>query len=96
MLEASYRGPTACVEDMTAVLASPLATPEERGGAALALRVAGEPPTRIRVAAESVVSEPLREALTAAAGDDDAALDVRPSPIGERAVRRLSVERVAQ
>jgi hypothetical protein len=84
MLAASYRGPTASVEDMTAVLASPLASPEERVGAALALRIAGEPPVKIRVAAESVVSEPLREALAAAAEDDDAAL--------EGVLRRLSVE----
>ena len=83
MLDGSYRGPTASVEDMTAVLTSPLAAPEERVGAALALRVAGEPPVRIRVAAESVVSEPLREALAAAAESDDAALDV--------ALRRLGV-----
>ncbi|MBS2017696.1 MAG: PH domain-containing protein [Deltaproteobacteria bacterium] len=81
-LEASYRAPTASVEDMSAVLTSPTATPEERVGAALALRVAGEPPVRIRVAAESVVSEPLREALVAAAEDDDAKLD--------RALQRMS------
>ena len=75
-LDASYRAPSASLEDMTSVLTSASATPEERIGAALALRVAGEAPVRIRVAAESVVSEPLREALTAAADDDDAKLDV--------------------
>lgn len=81
-LEAGYRAPTASVEDMNAVLTSPTATPEERVGAALALRVAGEPPVRIRVGAESVVSEPLREALLAAAEDDDARL--------ERAMQRMA------
>ena len=76
MMEASYRAPSASIEDMAAVLKSASATPEERVGAALALRVAGEPPVRVRIAAESVVSEPLRAALLAAAEDDDAKLDV--------------------
>jgi hypothetical protein len=82
MRDASYRGPTASVEDMTAVLTSPLATPEERVGAALALRIAGEPPARIRVAAEAVASEHLREALAAAAESDDATLDVALRRLG--------------
>ena len=85
MIAASYRAPSASVEDMTSVLTSAGATPEERVGAALALRVAGEPPARIRVAAESVASEPLREALAAAADGDDATLDV--------VLRRMSTQR---
>ncbi|HSO35078.1 MAG TPA: hypothetical protein VLT33_21270, partial [Labilithrix sp.] len=76
MMEASYRAPSASLEDMAMVLKSASATPEERVGAALALRVAGEPAASIRVAAESVVSEPLRAALAAAAEDNDAKLDV--------------------
>ncbi|MDB4946044.1 MAG: hypothetical protein JWP97_5578, partial [Labilithrix sp.] len=61
---------------------------EQRVGAALALRVAGEPPARIRVAAEAVVHEPTRQVLDALASDDvhdDAAVD--------KALRRFSTQR---
>ena len=75
MLEASYRASGSSVEDVANVLTSPTATPEERVGAALALRVAGEPPVRIRIAAESVASDSLRDALAAAADGDDAKVD---------------------
>lgn len=75
VLEASYRASGSSVEDVASVLTSPTATPEERVGAALALRVAGEPPVRIRIAAESVASDSLRDALAAAADGDDAKVD---------------------
>ncbi len=50
--------------------------PSFRVGAALALRISGESPARIRVAAESVLSEPLREALLATAEGDDERLEL--------------------
>lgn len=78
----SYRAAASTHEAMSAVLASPAAAPEQRVGAALALRVAGEPPERIRVAAEALVDDATRAALEAVAADDDAKLDA--------ALRRLS------
>jgi hypothetical protein len=75
LLDAGYREAGATVEDASAVLASPGSTIEQRLGAALALRVAGEPPERIRVAAESVVDPKLRVAFEAVADDEDERLD---------------------
>lgn len=79
--EGTYRSTNTTVADATAALRSPDATPAQRVGAALALRVAGEPPGRIRVAAEASVDDDVRLALDAVASDDDARL--------ARALRRL-------
>lgn len=77
-----YRDATSPVEEAHAVLRGGDASAEQRVGAALALRAAGEPPARIRVAAEAVADDELRRALEAVAADDDAGL--------EKAVARLS------
>ena len=66
-----------------AVLHSPRSTSEERAGAALALRVSGEPEERIRVAASAVADDELRVALEAIADTSD---DV----VLERALRKLA------
>jgi hypothetical protein len=78
-----YRTAGTSVDDAAAVLKNAAATPEQRIGAALALRVAGEPPEKIRVAAESAADERVRVALEAVAESDD---DVKI----EKALRRLS------
>lgn len=70
-----YRQAAAPVEDAGAIVRSPLASADERVGAALALRIAGEPPERIRVAAEAVVDDGVREALEAVADGDDVRLE---------------------
>lgn len=67
----SYRAAGITLEEAEAALRSPVATPEQRIGAAIALRVAGEPPARVRVAAEAVADATLREALLGVADDDD-------------------------
>lgn len=74
-LDAGYRDAGASLEDARTVLASPAATTEQRLGAALALRVAGEPPERIRVAAETVVDPHAQEAFEAIAEDEDERLE---------------------
>lgn len=82
MEQGGYRSAATSVDTAAAVLRSPRATPEQRVGAAVALRVAGEPPARIRVAADASASDPLRDALEAVAEDEgDARL--------ERALRRI-------
>lgn len=83
MNETSYRANAATVDEAAAVLRSVEATPEQRVGAALALRVAGIPRERIRVAVEASADERMREALEAVAEHDD---DV---PL-EKALKRLS------
>lgn len=84
MDQASYRQNAATVDEADAVLRSAQATPEQRVGAALALRIAGQPAARIRVAVDGAVDERVREALEAVAeSDDDAVL--------EKALRRLVV-----
>jgi hypothetical protein len=84
MNEASYRANAATVDEAALVLRSAQASPEQRVGAALALRIAGQPKERIRVAVEAAVDAPTREALEAVADteDDDAAI--------EKALRRLA------
>src|SRR5207253_2417754 len=62
-LDAGYRAAGTTVEDANAVLASTGSTIEQRLGAALALRVAGEPPQRIRIAADGMVDPKLRVAF---------------------------------
>lgn len=78
-----YRSAGASVDDAALVLQSPTASREQRFGAALALRVAGEPPARIRVAIAASADDELREAIEAATEDavDDAKV--------ERALRRM-------
>jgi len=81
MEDGSYRTAGASVDDAAAIVRSAHATPEQRVGAALALRVAGEPPERIRVVAETNVDDRMREALEAVADGDDERV--------ERALRRV-------
>lgn len=86
MQETSYRENAATVDDAVAVLRSAEATAEQRVGAALALRVAGQPPARIRVAVDGAADEHVREALRAVAEtEDDAVADVAI----EKALQRL-------
>jgi hypothetical protein len=73
-------GGATSVDEVVGSLASPAASAEQRIGAALALRVAGDPDaeTRIRVAAEACVDERLRDALSAVADEaDDEVLEKR-------------------
>lgn len=75
-LDPSYRTSGATVDDAATVLASQTATVEQRIGAALALRVAGEPLERVRVAAEGTVDPKVRVVLDAIAdGADDERVD---------------------
>ena len=83
-----YRTAGTSVDDAAAVLRTPTASPEQRIGAALALRVAGEPPERIRVAAEAAADDRVRDALEAVASGDDTA--------AEKAVRRLFAARLSR
>lgn len=68
-------------EDAFAVVRSAAATDDERIGAAIALRVAGEP-ERVRIAADTLANDDVRDALEAIA---DGADDVRV----ERALRKI-------
>lgn len=83
--EAGYRATAATADEAMAVLRSAHATPDQRVGAALALRAAGAPPERIRVAAAAAADERVRVALHAVADaespEDDATI--------EKAVLRL-------
>ena len=75
-LDPTYRSAGASTDDANAVLASSTASVEQRIGAALALRVAGEPVTRVRTAAEGTVDPKVRVVLDAIAdGADDEHLD---------------------
>ena len=66
-----YRA-SAMPEDAAAeVLVSGRAADDERAGAALALRIGGEPPERIRVAASGVADQHLRETLEAIAEEEN-------------------------
>lgn len=69
-LDAGYRAAGVTVDDASAVLESASASPEQRIGAALTLRVAGAPPERIRIAAEGTVDPELRVAFEAIADDE--------------------------
>jgi hypothetical protein len=86
MNQASYRHNAATVDEATAVLHSAQATPEQRVGAALALRVAGQPKERIRVAVDAAADDRVRAALGAVAEARDGDLD---DPVVEKALRRL-------
>lgn len=75
-LEPDYRSSGTSVDDASAVLASSTASVEQRIGAALALRVAGEPLEKVRIAAEGTVDPKIRVVLEAIAdGADDERLD---------------------
>lgn len=75
-LDPGYRTSGVTVDDARAILASPHASVDQRLGAALALRVAGEPAERVRIAAEGAVDQRVRVALEAIADDaDDEKLD---------------------
>lgn len=82
MNDSSYRQNAATVDEAASVLRSGEATPEQRVGAALALRVAGQPPERIRVAAIGAADDRVRDVLEAVADADD---DV----VIEKALKRL-------
>jgi hypothetical protein len=78
---ASYRGAALTADEARATLRSPEATAEQRVGAAIALRIAGEP-ERVRVAAAATADDRVRVALEAALEEDEAAVD--------KALRRLA------
>jgi hypothetical protein len=82
MNESSYRQNAATVDEAAAVLRSAHASPEQRVGAALALRIAGQPPSLIRVAVDGAVDQDTRHALEAVAEADDVEI--------EKALRRLA------
>lgn len=67
-----YREAATTTDTAEALMKSPDASLDERVAAALALRIAGEPATKIRVAADAFVDDTTREALEAVAADDDA------------------------
>ena len=69
MLEGGYRDSPKTSEDAARVLSSAAAGPDERIGAALALRAAGEA-DRVRVAAAGTANERVRVALEAVADDE--------------------------
>ncbi|MBX3191407.1 MAG: hypothetical protein KF819_30710 [Labilithrix sp.] len=85
MSEAGYRETAATADEAAAILRSPHATGEQRVGAALALRIAGSPPERIRVAVDAAVDDRTREALEAVAEAEKIEDDERI----EKALRRL-------
>ncbi|EYF04521.1 hypothetical protein [Chondromyces apiculatus] len=78
-VEPGYRAPPLTPDDLLAALEDPVAPPDRRIGAALALRSASHPEarTRIRIAAESSADDDLRIALEQAAEDelDDTTLE---------------------
>lgn len=80
--DSGYRSAGMTPEQTTAVLRSPAATPQQRIGAAMALRIAGEPAERIRIAAEAAADPAMREALEAVAED-------APPERLEKAMRKL-------
>ena len=86
MNQASYRHNAATVDEAAAVLHSAEATPEQRVGAALALRVAGQPKERIRVAVDAAADERVRAALEAVADARDGDVD---DPVIEKELKRL-------
>ena len=83
MSEATYRMNPATVEEAATVLRSAQATPEQRIGAALALRIANQPRERIRVAVDAAVDDRMRDALEAVADSED-------DGVIEKALQRLT------
>ncbi len=70
-----YRTRATTAEEATAILSSARATPDERVGAAIVLRAMGEPPEKLRIAAEATAHEQVRVALQGVVdGEDEAAL----------------------
>jgi hypothetical protein len=85
--QASYRQNAATVDEATAVLHSAEASPEQRVGAALALRVAGQPRERLRVAVDAAADDRTREVLDAVAEARDGDVD---DAVIEKALKRLT------
>jgi hypothetical protein len=85
--QASYRQNAATVDEATAVLHSAEASPEQRVGAALALRVAGQPRERIRIAVDAAADDRTREVLDAVAEARDGDVD---DAVIEKALKRLT------
>lgn len=83
MKQTDYRSTASTTDETLAVLRSAQATPDQRIGAALAARVAGVPPERIRVAAEASADDRVRIALEAVADDGS-------DEVIEKAMKRLS------
>lgn len=82
MFEGGYRASPKTAEEAASVLRSAAAAPDERVGAAMALRVAGDT-ERVRAAARGTADERVRIALEAVADEgDDAAID--------KALRRMA------
>lgn len=71
----TYREAAATTETAEALMRSPEASLDERVAAAMALRIAGEPAAKIRVAADAFVDDATREALEAVAADDDTRIE---------------------
>ena len=83
MFEGGYRASPKTAEEAASILRSSAAAPDERVGAAMALRVAGET-DRVRAAAAATAEVRVRVALEAVAdAEDDAAI--------EKALRRMAV-----
>jgi hypothetical protein len=76
MDQSSYRTNGKMTDEAALVLRSPQSTPDQRVGAALALRGVGDPPERVRVAARATADTAVRIALEAVAdGADDAVVE---------------------
>jgi hypothetical protein len=77
-------------DDVRAILASPNATPEQRIGAALALRVVGDEAAvpKIRVAAESCAESETRQALLRIADADEEQAAIEEALAGDGTVAR--------
>lgn len=83
MFEGGYRAGPKTTEEAASVLRSAASAPDERVGAAMALRVAGDV-ERVRAAAAGIADERVRVALEAVASEAD---DV----VIEKALRRMTV-----
>lgn len=73
-VDASFRRAELDREALWQVYESPTSTPDERAAAAVALSTEATPETaqRIRVTVDALAEPTLREAITAASGDDEA------------------------
>jgi hypothetical protein len=80
----SYRGAPLSLDDARATLGCPEASPEQRVGAAMALRVAGQPEL-VRVAVDNAADGRVRVALEAALEDDATGVERALGKIARRA-----------
>ncbi len=71
MINGDYRAGASSTEEAAAVLASPRATPDQRIGAALALRLAGAPIEQIRIASHGLAEERVRTVIAEIADAED-------------------------